>query len=39
MDFKNVNSNSGNVIASNLDSMDFFFLKIIGIELRRQKTN
>jgi hypothetical protein len=32
MDFKNVNSNGGNVAKRNSKSMQFFFLKIVKIE-------
>jgi hypothetical protein len=34
MDFKIVNPNGENVIASNLDSMDYNFLKIVKIEFK-----
>jgi hypothetical protein len=34
MDFKNVNSNGKNVITSNLNSMDLFYLKVIKTEFK-----
>jgi hypothetical protein len=34
MDFKNVNPDGGNSIIRNIDSMDFFLLKIAKIKLK-----